>query len=361
MSAMKILLIEDNLDHEEIIVSTANQAFGENVSISCERQFYPGLERLNVDPFDILLCDLALPDSNLRNTAEHLELLETHVPIVVLTSLNNEELACELIASGIQDYLPKDKLTAELFTRTIRYAIERKKSILHVEKSRRDQLAICLALGKNFKKPIRNINFLINSLYEKFDQINVLDQNDREIFGAVNAHLSSLKTVTDDYYCYLSLQECSEEKTNCTLCDSISDAVTRLSAPSDFMSIGAIDINYNLYGIKTLISELFYRLLKFILSYSDSTVKANITAEKTADDKLRLDVIDTNKPLKPQHLLGLMQRFDAEIVNGTKSVSGVDIAIAKSIMELHGGRLTITPCKEEGNTYSLLFPAESIR
>jgi response regulator RpfG family c-di-GMP phosphodiesterase len=50
------------------------------------------------------------------------------VPVVVLSALNDEELAARAVREGAQDYLVKGEMASELVTRSLRYAIERKRA-----------------------------------------------------------------------------------------------------------------------------------------------------------------------------------------------------------------------------------------
>ena len=48
-------------------------------------------------------------------------------PIIILTGLDDEQLAISLLRSGLQDYIVKDSVNSDMLARSIRYAIERKR------------------------------------------------------------------------------------------------------------------------------------------------------------------------------------------------------------------------------------------
>lgn len=82
---------------------------------------------------DAVLLDLGLPDSSGLDTFITVHTQAPDVPIVMLTGLDDAELAITAVQEGAQDYLPKNKLDSELLVRTIRYAIERKKMETHIK------------------------------------------------------------------------------------------------------------------------------------------------------------------------------------------------------------------------------------
>lgn len=56
------------------------------------------------------------------------------LPIVVLTSLADVGLGVNAVKEGAQDYLVKSQITPDILLRSLRYAIERKRTRLEVEK-----------------------------------------------------------------------------------------------------------------------------------------------------------------------------------------------------------------------------------
>ncbi len=98
-----------------------------------------GLESLGKTTFDVLLLDLNLPDSRGIATLSPVRNLAPSIPVIVLTSQDDEESAVIALKSGAQDYLIKGKIDRHQLERSIRYAIERQLAALHV-KSQNDFL-----------------------------------------------------------------------------------------------------------------------------------------------------------------------------------------------------------------------------
>lgn len=78
----------------------------------------------------LIFLDLILPDSyGLSSLAEIIQLFPS-LPIIVLSGMNDLQLALDALQSGAQDYLVKGQFDGRMLSRSIQYSIERKKNEL---------------------------------------------------------------------------------------------------------------------------------------------------------------------------------------------------------------------------------------
>lgn len=68
-----------------------------------------GLAGLNNSHFDIVLLDLGLPDTQGIDTLRKVHDKDPEAPIIVLTGLDDQEIATQAIRFGGQDYLIKGR------------------------------------------------------------------------------------------------------------------------------------------------------------------------------------------------------------------------------------------------------------
>ncbi len=87
-----------------------------------------GLDYLQHGTVDIVLLDFSLPDSKGLDTFRRVNSEHPELPVIVLTSLEDDAVAVQAVAEGAQDYLAKRYLDGRLLTRSIRYALERHRS-----------------------------------------------------------------------------------------------------------------------------------------------------------------------------------------------------------------------------------------
>lgn len=125
---MQILLIEDNPGDVRLIRHMLQSAPALAIDLTSRERLDGALQLLQEQPFDLVLLDLSLPDSQGLATFDTLYYHQPELPIIVLTGLDNEELAVKAVRSGAQDYLVKGEINPQLLVRAIRYAIERKRS-----------------------------------------------------------------------------------------------------------------------------------------------------------------------------------------------------------------------------------------
>ena len=125
--APHILLVEDNPIEARLAQERLAKAADPFVVTHVETMA-AAVECLQTTHFDAVLLDLALPDNNGFSFLERIVAADPHLPIVVLTGLDDESLAAEAIRKGAQDYLVKDQMSGRMIHRAIRYARERKRA-----------------------------------------------------------------------------------------------------------------------------------------------------------------------------------------------------------------------------------------
>lgn len=130
---IRVLLIEDDqadafLIQEMLLEPVAGRKEeAGNLMIRPVVRLDEGLRLAAEGGFDLVISDLGLPDSQGLATVKKLAEAVRHLPIVVLTGLNDQEVGFEAVNAGAQDYLVKGQVTGEMLLRSIRYAVERKR------------------------------------------------------------------------------------------------------------------------------------------------------------------------------------------------------------------------------------------
>jgi PAS domain S-box-containing protein len=122
---IKILLIEDKPADARLVQKMLTGVEGFSFSLEHARQLSAGLEQLAAGHVDVVLLDLMLPDSQGLETFTATHSQAPHVPIILLSNLDDEKLAAQAVGKGAQDYLVKGQVDGDLLARAVRYAVER--------------------------------------------------------------------------------------------------------------------------------------------------------------------------------------------------------------------------------------------
>lgn len=122
---MKILLVEDNED--DILRVRRLCAASPDIDLIAVHRLADAKEAVRGGEIDVVLLDLTLPDSAGLITLENLRASADHLPVVILTGINEEAIGLAAVKAGAQDFLDKDQLTAPLLVRAVRYALERQR------------------------------------------------------------------------------------------------------------------------------------------------------------------------------------------------------------------------------------------
>ena len=122
---VQVLLVEDSADHAALIRTKLQRATRLRVEITHVERLEAGIDALANGEFDVVLLDFSLPDSHGLDTYRKAHEVAPRTPIIVLTSLDDNELAVQAVREGAQDYLIKREADTRLLVRAILYAIER--------------------------------------------------------------------------------------------------------------------------------------------------------------------------------------------------------------------------------------------
>ena len=125
---IRILLIEDNAGDARLLQEMLNDTEGISFELAHVGRLSKGLEHLSDDGADVVLLDLSLPDSKGLDTFLKVDAHAPQVPIVVLSGLDDTEVAVQAVREGAQDYLVKGQTNCHLLSRAVPYAIERKRA-----------------------------------------------------------------------------------------------------------------------------------------------------------------------------------------------------------------------------------------
>lgn len=150
-STLRILVIDDNPGDarrvEELLAISAAGSIGLVYTLQRVERLDQALYVLAEQPVDAILVDLFLPDSLGLDTIRRLLGRFPELPVIVMSSLDDQDLGLQAVQTGAQDYLVKNQIDEFSLARAIHYAIERKRAYLALQE-REVQLREAQELGR---------------------------------------------------------------------------------------------------------------------------------------------------------------------------------------------------------------------
>src|SRR5215208_3570569 len=124
---VRILVVEDNSRYADLIEQMLGSDFATDNAPTLG-EAVAALERFT--GYGCVLLDLRLPGTDRLDTVETIRALAPDAPVVVLTSMEDAELALDAMKAGVQDYLYKGDIEPQSLRRSVMYAMERKRAQL---------------------------------------------------------------------------------------------------------------------------------------------------------------------------------------------------------------------------------------
>lgn len=142
--SQNILLIQDDPADAKAVREALINASDASFQVEWVRSYAEGLasltskEKLRTESITAVLVDLFLPDSKGIETFDRLFAVVPQIPILILSALQDEDIAKLAVQHGAQDYLLKERLDNYLLPKALRNMIERAANAeaLFVEKER---------------------------------------------------------------------------------------------------------------------------------------------------------------------------------------------------------------------------------
>ncbi len=270
----QILIIEDNPGDAHLVRIYLREA-GFKHDLHHAESFYEGQTIADEKAIDLVLLDLSLPDSHGFKTLSNFLKRFAHIPVIVLTGLNDEVMGNQAVKAGAQDFLVKGQFESGLLSRVIRYSLQRFKTQQHLE-----QYAKRLSLSeKRFMEAQEMAHF---GNWEMDIVTNEMKWSD-EVFRIFGFKLGSLSPTLSDYFSYIH----PEDR---TMVEDTFSAVTKngqLKKIEYRIIVGGTKIKHLVNQIKIQYDESTEKILLVgaLQDITEHIISRKLTEEKNMSEK----------------------------------------------------------------------------
>jgi diguanylate cyclase (GGDEF)-like protein len=130
----RLLLIEENGKGSEVLETVLNAAIAAGFAMERTKTLEHGLKILNEGGADLVVMDIVAAGSASIAAFNQVKELAGKVPLVVLSSGNEDQASAATMKIGAQDYLRKSSLDPKTFVQSLRHAVD----MMRVEEALKD-------------------------------------------------------------------------------------------------------------------------------------------------------------------------------------------------------------------------------
>lgn len=402
MPALRLLLIEDEPDHAELVRAHLGDMSEPSVAVVHAETLQAAVAALaqarqRGAPFEIVLTDQRLPDSEYWETVPAVVAAAAGVPVVALTSIGDLDVALDAIAQGAQDYLVKAELSPELLRRTLRYAVERtrhaaelrstnealRQTLQHVrqmqaqlvEQEKLSGLGRLLAgVAHEFRNPLHlTVNYAEAAAQRAEDLAALLGDS---LSGEAAEELAVLlenvrKAVEHGHRTDGVMQSMVEHARGVAgqlqpvdLHTALNAALARVATPEAGLEVTR-DYDADLagetfYGMREALARMLYNVIEnaaIAVSGHDGAGRIRVSTRRSDEGETpdAVVVVDDDGPgIAAEALPFLFEPFHTAWAQGRRV--GLGLTLAHTVVSGHGGRIEVGPSDLGGAAVRIVLP-----
>lgn len=371
---LQALIVDDDAVDLELTRRLLGGAERMRFRIDTAMRLKDAIELVRTNSYDILLLDLNLPRSRGLSTLDAVRAESDDVPIIVLSGLTDELTALQSLDHGAQDYLVKGSVTTDTLEHSIRYAIQRQ-HLLHEISHAKDSLELKnqrLAdlyetahrfvdnVSHEFRTPLTVIKEYTSLIRDGLVQSD--EERDR-FLDIVADRADDLNTMVDDMLDISKLEAglLSAWRKNCSIEQIITDLKPSLERKAAVKGVSLeTDVDPELpdvYCDEEKVGRVLINLSVNAIKFCQENGRVRIWARPEPDGVV-IGVSDNGPGIDDEGIARIFERFQQ--VNGSVRGSckgfGLGLNIAKELVDLNLGEMSVESEVGEGSTFTFTLP-----
>jgi len=363
-----VLLVEDNADEVVIIKEKLKPTKNLSFNVMSVGTLEDALHILAEREIDVVMLDLILPDSRGRNTFTQVYSRFPEIPVIILTCIDDEDMAISMMHEGAQDYLVKGQSDLNIFARVVCYAIERN----NVKKAARETVTRLRELNEiksqfvaeashEIRTPLAIIREFVALVHDGVT--GALNDKQREYLASA---LRNCDKLTDLINHILDLARIESGKKELRLI-KLDMASVLAQFLNDFLPLAKskkqtllLEVAKNLpkaHGDAGSIQNILTNLIGNAHKFAPEGGTIRITCREEGQF-LRTFIEDNGPGIPPDQQERIFESFiQIPHADGSKPKgTGLGLKIAKSLIEMNGGHIALESQPGKGSSFSFTLP-----
>ncbi|HEV3339041.1 MAG TPA: response regulator [Pirellulales bacterium] len=379
VDAIRVLLVDDDRADADLARLRLQESRLRRFLLQHAETAQDAVALLRDAPFDVVLLDLSLPDTQGIHTLERIQGENSDLPVIVLTGLSDESTALQSLDHGAQDYIIKDHASREVLERSICYAIQRQQQNRRLE-AMNDRLAQqnhrLEAMNEAAREFVDNASHDIRTpltVIREFASImreglaGAVTNQQSEFLDIILARVDDLAMLVDDMLDVskveaglLGLQRQSGQ---------ISQAIdhvkvmleSRARSKGIRFEVEVADALPAVYCDFEKFGRVVVNLAVNAIKFTPGGGRVQVWARRAEDDSVEVGVTDEGAGISRDDLEIIFERFQQagrQSHGGVKGF-GLGLSIARELVYLNLGQMHVESEEGRGSTFSFTVPVDN--
>jgi signal transduction histidine kinase len=363
-----LLVVDDDAANRDVLSRRLKR---QGHSVRTASNGLDALRLLRETAFDLVLLDIMMPDMDGYEVLGHIkgDSRLQHIPVIMISALNEVQSVVRCIEAGAEDYLAKP-FNSTLLKARISVCLDKKRGrdretslfeqlqtnyerLQEVEKLRDDMRNMIV---HDLRTPLTAVIVGVEML-EKFGALN---DTQREMMAIASGGGKTLLAMINDLLDVEKMESGATQLHYAELSAAalVAGAVAQV-APLAQMDQTALvmDVPAGLAlfaGDENMLSRTLVNLIANAIKFTRAGI-VTITASQEGGETIRFAVRDTGTGIPAEAFGRIFEKF-GQLDARNKVGTGLGLAFCKLAVEAHGGRISVESAPGVGSTFSFTIP-----
>ena len=372
---VRVLLVDDDED-EYVVTRDLFREMGSGYALSWACSYEDAVAEISQGEWDAFLFDYHLGARTGVDLLRETKSKGCRTPILILTGAGDRQVDLEAMQAGAADYLDKGQLTAALLERSIRYAIERRRSeerqresdhhvaalevieaqLQEAVRTRDEFLSVA---AHELKTPMTSLSLQIDQL-RRMAESNRLDSSAPALLEAAKRQLMRLNDLVEQLLdvSRIATQRLAVHVDEIDLAEVVRDVCDRFRpqaeasrSPLHVEAVAPVRGRWDRFRIEQVLSNLLSNAIKY---GRGKPISVGVTAGD--DMAARVAVHDEGIGIAHGDVTRIFGRFERAVSSRHYGGLGLGLYIAHEVVEAHGGCILVQSEPGHGSTFTVLLP-----